>query len=1397
MMNKIRRLILSATILAAAFGALGVLHACAGKTVEKEYTAYYGEIFTLPGISGATYALSDSDGNAVDVSSGNFLPTDLDGYTLRVNEKGKKYSIKINVAERNAPFISVDRKTVYATVGKQTALPVFRATDGVTGKELPVTVQVTSPDGKVEAAGESFVPERAGEYVVTASAAGENGVGAERTAIVMAKEGLNYANVLAPMAEERGTETIADTFGVMPAYNTDENFTYGSEEGSLKLVSNMEGNVYFGFRLKNLVRSDITGFKGFYFYLFNDSPINFTLCINWGWEVTCTAGEWTRVSVTDYDGICENSGNSVIKEYFSSENINGMTFSCYYSANGAWQGLPSVEMYLSNVYLLPNVTPDYLNEYADEFPDVSELSLKDEESLRLQIEEFETLYDSLSEYERCLVNYGKVAAVRTGLLKLRHPDTETDRDTVVYFNSEMGLDQAEFSFNPKGDKVEASLSTDMYYGDEGASTKISWEKAGSIERWDLNVKFTDPFVYNFMTDYDTWYVYIYNASDEDYGYYAWADNGVGWTQPLKKGKWNLVYLTDWSTVFGGENGAFRGNISDSMLKFAINPWSANEGGTFYLSCVKGLNASTVDDMLADDDATGTNLARIVSLYDVLSPKSQRAVNNYEAALASKFNAVCDSIGSRLAVADESALPALWEEIEAIKNVYVFSSSAVQKAVAEKYVAVIPAYINRCVEVTDVANADLGFLSDVLFAYALLGGAERQNVNVQFENFYASTKTRFGVTGGSVAAFGEACGRYQAAFREQYDTGKVDEDWNKIFRLSPFDGTFEFTDKRSYAGQSGSTALTIAKRDGWNTLNMYLVLPSVSDAGSSDYDAVFFYVYNESAEDYRLEVGNSLYFTLKANAWTKVYINEWAKVYDGISRGDIRGLRFNIHCEADWNLATDAVLYFSSLLPANADTVNEMIGSLGGNPTLEELSRIRGIYEMLSENQKSQTAYESVALRIMQKLADVYGTEIDEKEKAEIISVYAALSAGQQSGDVKAWYDEFYAREILGVIAPGDTNVTYYGKALGMEQVSLRFGTDNGTSATNVIPEVSFGDKTVYGEDTIRITSAATYVQWEHVYLTVKNPTIKDISGAQGIYTYIYNNMNFDIFVQMWPKRWTLKAKSWNMLMLDKDSLPWVNAALGAGAKIDPTSIDDKLTFKFFYYVGVTVQMTSGLDIYVSPFKTVTAEEINGMIGALDAITSESEAMAAGVVEMYENSDAAEREKIVGYEAFRTRYAQYLKNRYGFKENALVHLGENGGSAQIFTSIDGGAGSDVAMSEKPVYTTAVAYGNEKGSTVIKQGEFTASSKNVWYNLTLSVPDENVYAYRKIYFYVYNDSNYDYTVTYNGQTVHAKAKTWVRVEFEIDASSSENITMQISFGKQLERTAIYFSSIYGEK
>lgn len=1397
MMNKIRRLILSATILAAAFGAFGVLHACAGKTVEKEYTAYYGETFTLPGISGATYALSDSDGNAVDVSSGNFLPTDLDGYTLRVNEKGKKYSIKINVAERNAPFISVDRKTVYATVGKQTALPVFRATDGVTGKELPVTVQVTSPDGKVEAVGESFVPERAGEYVVTASAAGENGVGAERTAIVMAKEGLNYANVLAPMAEERGTETIADTFGVMPAYNTDEDFTYGSEEGSLKLVSNMEGNVYFGFRLKNLVRSDITGFKGFYFYLFNDSPVNFSLCVNWGWEVTCTAGEWTRVSVTDYDGICENSGNSVIKEYFSSENINGMTFSCYYSANGAWQGLPSVEMYLSNVYLLPNVTPDYLNEYADEFPDVSELSLKDEESLRLQIEEFETLYDSLSEYERCLVNYGKVAAVRTELLKLRHPDTETDLDTVVYFNSEMGLDQAEFSFNPKGDKVEASLSTDMYYGDEGASTKISWKKAGSIERWDLNVKFTDPFVYNFMTDYDTWYVYIYNASDEDYGYYAWADNGVGWTQPLKKGKWNLVYLTDWSTVFGGENGAFRGNISDSMLKFAINPWSANEGGTFYLSCVKGLNASTVDDMLADDDATGTNLARIVSLYDVLSPKSQRAVNNYEAALASKFNAVCDSIGSRLAVADESALPALWEEIEAIKNVYVFSSSAVQKAVAEKYVAVIPAYINRCVEVTDVANADLGFLSDVLFAYALLGGAERQNVNLQFENFYALAKSRFGVTSGSVAAFGEACGRYQAAFREQYDTGEVDEDWNKIFGLSPFDGTFEFTDKRSYAGQSGSTALTIAKRDGWNTLNMYLVLPSVSDAGSSDYDAVFFYVYNESAEDYRLEVGNSLYFTLKANAWTKVYINEWAKVYDGISRGDIRGLRLNIHCEADWNLATDAVLYFSSLLPANADTVNEMIGSLGGNPTLEELSRIRGIYEMLSENQKSQTAYESVALRIMQKLADAYGTEIDEKEKAEIISVYAALSAGQQSGDVKTWYDEFYAREILGVIASGDTNVTYYGKALGMEQVSLRFGTDNGTSATNVIPEVSFGDKTVYGEDTIRITSAATYVQWEHVYLTVKNPTIKDISGAQGIYTYIYNNMNFDIFVQMWPNRWTLKAKSWNMLMLDKDSLPWVNAALGAGAKIDPTSIDDKLTFKFFYYVGVTVQMTSGLDIYVSPFKTVTAEEINGMIGALDAITSESEAMAAGVVEMYENSDAAEREKIVGYEAFRTRYAQYLKNRYGFKENALVHLGESGGSAQIFTSIDGGAGSDVAMSEKHVYTTAVAYGNEKGSTVIKQGEFTASSKNVWYNLTLSVPDEDVYAYRKIYFYVYNDSNYDYTVTYNGQTVHAKAKTWVRVEFEIDASSSENITMQISFGKQLERTAIYFSSIYGEK
>lgn len=1396
MMKKIRRLIVCTTILAAALGAAGVLHACGGKTVDREYTAYYGEVFALPGIAGATYSLSDSDGNAVDVSSGSFLATDSDGYTLRVNEKGKKYSIKINVANRNAPLISVDRKLVYATVGRQTQLPVFRAVDGATGKELPVTVKATAPDGTVGSVEESFVPDCAGEYVLTASAVGENGVEAECTASVMAGEGLNYSNILAPMAEERGTETLADSFGVIPSYNTDPEFTYGSEEGSLKLVSNMEGNVYFGFRLKNLVRSDITAFKGFYFYLFNDSPVNFSLCVNWGWETTCNAGEWTRISVTDYDNVCENSGNPVIKEFFSSENVNGMSLSFYYSANNVWQGLPSVEMYLSNVYLLPDVTPDYLNEYAEEFPDVSEVTLEDEESLRLRIEEFETLYDSLSEYERCLVNYEKVAAVRTELLRLRYPDTETDRDTIVYFNSEMGLAQAEFAFNPKGDKVDVSLSTEMYYGDEGASTKISWKKAGIIERWDLNVIFTDPFLYNFMTDYDTWYVYIYNDSDEDYGYYAWADNGVGWTQPIRKGQWNLVYLTDWSTVFGAENGAFRGNISGSVLKFAINPWSANEGGTFYFSCVRGLNSSSIDDMLADDDATGTNLARIVSLYDVLSPKSQRAVNDYETALAAKFNAVCENIGVRLASADEAALPTLWAEIEAIKNVYVFSSSAVQKAVAEKYAEVIPAYINRCVEVTDVKNADRAFLSDVLFAYALLGSAERENVTSGFENFYAAAKSRFGVTSGSVAAFGEVCGQYQAAFREQYDTGKVDEEWNKIFGLSSFDGTFGFTDERAYGGQSGSAALTIAARDGWNTLNMYLVLPSVSDAGSSDYDAVFFYVYNESDEDYRLETGDALYFTLKANEWTKVYINDWTKVYDGVSRGDIRGLRFNIHREADWDLAADAVLYFSSLLPANASTVNDMIEALGGEPTLEELSLIRGIYEMLSEKQKSLTSYESVALQIMQKLVAEYGEEIDEEEKTEIMSVYAALSAVQKTGEVKAWYDEFYAREILGVIGADDTNVTYYGKALGMEQVSLRFGADSGTSATNVVPEVSFGNKTVYGEETIRITSAAAYVQWEQVYLTVKNPSIGDISGAQGIYTYVYNNMNFDIFAQMWPNRWTLKAKSWNMLMLDKDSLPWVNAALSAGSKIDSTSIGDKLTFKFFYYVGVTVQMTSGLDIYVSSFKTVTAEEINGMIDSLGTITSESEVRAAGVVEMYENSDESERGKIVGYEAFRTRYAQYLKARYGFGGNAVAHLGEKGGSAQIFTSIDGGFGGDVAMSEKPAYTTAFAYGNEKGSTVIKQGEFTASSKNVWYNLTLSVPDGDVYSYRKIYFYVYNDSTYGYTVTYNGQTVNAESKTWVRVEFETGGASSESLSMQISFGKQLDRTAMYFSSIYGE-
>lgn len=1374
------------------------LAACGGEaSLEKEYYAYYGERFMLPQTDGGEYYVTDADGGEVEIVLGGFSVSSKGDYLLSLKKGKKKESSLVRVLERGRVNFFADKKTAFASLGEETLLPVFKAVHGDSGDKAEFETALLSPSG--EEIGKNlteFTPDRIGTYLLKAVAAsGET----EEAAIEVGESAL-YKNLLAPMDREGAEDMFVRRFGFGTELNTeDTRYIYGKEKGSMKLVSNLESNAGGGFQMTGFPDPDISSGNGFYFYVYNNSIVDFSLDINWMIAFTLKAGEWTRISVTDYNALCAASANDVISKFYSDKNLNGLLFNIYYSRGGKWQGMPRLEFYFSDFYRMPVLVPSQLNAYIDELPAPETLRIEDETAVRLKVDELETMYYSLSEYQRALVGFEKIAEVKQRLLWLRHPDVQKRGDTIVYFNSPLGLAQTDIYLNPS-DKIEIEVTDKYAYGDEGASTHIAYpDVAAGGERWDLDIAVHTPMITDLSIGYDTYYTYIYNDGANDALYYAWTDDSAGWAQPLYKGRWNLVYLTDFRTMQGKAAGAARFNITNFKIVFAANPWNANAGASFYLSNIYALNEKIVAERLQSGGDDAVRLSSAVALYDILGNKSQRNIPDYDGLLSKAFNRVAERIAEDLSGAENTELEALASEIDLLDGIYKFMSNAAKAKTEESYRALTPAYIDRFVALNDGGSADINYAKDMLYRYGELNARGRSNVDGEaFAAFYDSFLTANGLGGEeAIASFGSPEGRLQADFRIQSDTGKRDEDWEKIFDLTKPEIDFVYTTECGYSTDGGSTKLTVPVTAGWDVLRMYLTVPAAADISSGDYDTAYFYVYNDSDVDYTLEVHWTVSFTLAKNSWTKVYINDWNNIYGTGTRKDIRGIFFDIH--RDWNLQSPADLYFSSIMPANASTVNAMIDKLDiSDPDEALLAQIREVYEMLSESQKAGTHYRDVALVIMKRLAEKYGANISEDEKLEIMEVYNALAPFSASDELSRWYADFYENTVQNVV-DADKKIAYYGSALGFDQASVRFGTATGSVAENLIPGLSLDTKGIYDESSsMRVTCAPASTAWASVYMTVKNPTLTDI-GKDGIFTYVYNDMSHDVYALLWPNRITLKAKSWNLLYIDNDSLPWVNAALSDG-KIDAEAFTGFTLELFYYNANGTTLLYDGLDLSFTPLKAVSAKALDEMIASVadGDFTGESKRFAAeAITELYNFAGEETRAAVRGYEAFKARYYAYLKDTYAIGGDKLVAFDGEGGAKQAVVSIEGTRGKDVSFSEKPTFTLEKAYGDEAGSTRFKQAQFTADTAGVRYTVRLALT-KDISVYKNISFAVYNESSNAYTVTFGGKSVKLASNAWTRVELDLSSlSAGEDIVLKIDFGDKLGRDSLYISAIYGCK
>ena len=923
-------------ILSLVFFTLGVV-SCTNESskrkIKTEYYAYYGERFTLPQVADSEINVRDGKGNNVEIVMGGFTVDSTKDYTLTVKHGAGTEKATIKIIQRDKVTITAKDEYVFASLNVEKKLTTFFAVDDKANK-LAYTTTLVAPDGAVVGTNlTSFIPESVGVYKLTATV--ESGESA--TAEIEVGESKTHKDLLARMGRAESKDMVVSTYGVIPSVNTeDSKFIYGAESGSLKF--NSVGDAYVGgsFQLTNFCEPDISDAAGFYFFIYNDSAMDFNMLINAlykntntgfeGVNIVIKSREWTPIIITDYDELCSNAGNHIIRDLCSSENINGLLFN--YTLH---TGLPIFDFYFSDIYRIPKNDVASVNNALKELPSVSEVTLEDEDCIMEQISRVDILYNSLSKSDKAKVNYDKVNKLLQQFVWLKHPSAQKEDDVVTYFNSEVGLTQMSISVSGEGkNSITAEISSKISYGKEGKSLHLYMPQAeNGRSRYDVTIQVDVPMITDFAKANDLYYCWVYNASDSEYVYYAWMDEKVGWTMPLKQG-WNLLYLTDPETITGATASNARG--FKILLAAAYshrhpngnngNPlWNADPEMDLYISNIRALNADVIKARLNSSETDVPYLSDTITYYQLLSENSKNSYMTYSVDLANKFNDVSKALKNKLsqtttwAVLDEQNT-----QIETLENSYMFAAETTRLLVIDNLDVLRAAYVNQFLTLSKTATKEeiAKRLTDCLYRYKTISSAKRANVSDEFESIYNGWLTSYGLNASEteVLPFGDKENAdMQIRVRFNYPSGYKDADGNNIniAKAPNGDVSVSYTTERKYGNERGSTEIRVGTQSTYGFLSFTFTMPSRLDVSS--FGAIRFYIYNDSNESYTLQKksnGSTQNIQIKANAWTEITISISDLSANGaIGAGNPLGLTFSIY-QGDWRLDNGANFYFSSV-----------------------------------------------------------------------------------------------------------------------------------------------------------------------------------------------------------------------------------------------------------------------------------------------------------------------------------------------------------------------------------------------------------------------------------------------------------------------------------------------------
>ena len=319
-----------------------------------------------------------------------------------------------------------------------------------------------------------------------------------------------------------------------------------------------------------------------------------------------------------------------------------------------------------------------------------------------------------------------------------------------------------------------------------------------------------------------------------------------------------------------------------------------------------------------------------------------------------------------------------------------------------------------------------------------------------------------------------------------------------------DDKISYSEDFAVEDEGGSTRMSIATKFSGDIL---LVNAECEDV--TGYDAIYFYVYNDSDLNLSIAVFWSQWVELAPRAWTEVLIEvdtidemiasgAYPTIKDNVSAKNINGLHMsvNINDYEDYIL-NDYALYFSSVRGIKAANV-----------------------ELLNEKVENVCTAETITLRDITYIEYAY-SHLKAAEKAQI-SEYAS-------------YKQLKIDKILkdADVEKKEDKILYFDNAIGLTQIAQPW--------TNFMTETT-DEKTYLGEDVLKISVTEKTYESERadICFEIVQPFLYDLSGYDYVTFGIYYDLDKELLLYNddsnfknigSPCRQQLKPNQWNEIVL--------------------------------------------------------------------------------------------------------------------------------------------------------------------------------------------------------------------------------------------------------------------------